>query len=150
MKRCIPTVLLCYAVLSVNFLSSAQLGAPTPWGLLGKNLAESFFQNELQRIGRDMTDAESIYLKDFQRYEKNLKKLGKKHQRERAKEERIIKSLIGDMLRYTPGSPDVNRVQEEKQKRLYNKVMEFQENDRRRAKEIEHFRAKYYPKMTIL
>ena len=136
----------------VQVTSLFPMGVPTVGSLLGESIAQSLVQDELQRVMGDMSNAGGInsYLKALKKYEKKLKKLRKKYFKQRQKEERTLQRLINDMKSYSrqdAARGEVNRKQEKKQRKLYEYAEMFQENDRRRAREIEQFHDKYYPRM---
>jgi hypothetical protein len=50
------------------------------------------------------------------------------------------------MTRYTPGDPEVNRKQAEKQRKMGEYIQECQRNDRMRAEEIRELRDEHHPR----
>ncbi len=149
MKKFILVLPLVLIFLCVIAATSFPIGVPTIGQLLGQEIAQNYVQNELQRIMSDMSDSGGLE-KALKKYEKKLKKLRKKHAKQRKKEERILQRLIDDMKSYSrqdAARGEVNRKQEEKQRKLYEYAEEFQENDRRRASEIKQFHEEYYPKL---
>lgn len=152
----IATSILFFSVLfSTTALYALQLGAPSVAGMLGQSIMGSLVQDELLRImnvmpslDKDKYESESDegYLKALKKYHKKVNKLMKKHEKKRRKEERIIQGLIDDMARYTPGSPNVNKVQYQKQQKLERKAKEFRENDANRARKLKEYSRKKWPR----
>ena len=71
----------------------------------------------------------------------------KNNDRARRKEEKHLQRLIDDMKSYTPGDPNVNRKQEEKQRIVYEYARQCQNNDRVRADKLKRFIEENHPKL---
>lgn len=125
------------------------LGPPTVGSLLGESIAQKIFDQARSQIKEDIKNSYGIvgYEKALKKYEKKLKKLEKKYRKARAKEEKQLQRLIDDMMTYTPGDPDVNRKQEEKQKKAYEFARKCQEKDKQRAAELKKFHEENCPKL---
>lgn len=136
-------------LLLVPLSQSHAIGVPTVGSLIGQEIASSIAFEALQQVHNDMSSSSGHkgYEKALKKYEKKLKKLMKKHVKLRKKEEQKLQRLLDDMTRYTPGDPEVNRKQEEKQKKVYEYAQQCQKNERMRAKKIEQLRDKHYPQL---
>lgn len=154
--RAVVSIVALYILFLSAFMSSDRcqaqvslLGPPTVGSLLGESVAQGFTQDALLQMKKDWENSRGIegYQKAIKKHEKKLKKLQKKHQKARANEEKQLQRLIDDMKTYTPGDPDVNRKQEEKQKKVFDFARECQEKDKVRAAEIKKFHEENCPKL---
>ena len=149
MKNILPAILV-FAILVPSDNLEAQLGAPTVWGLLGQSIAQGYVQDELLRTSREFVDADASHSKGLKKYERGLKRLKKKHARLRAKEERILRSMINDMARYDPLDRNINLTQDLKMKKIFDTAQGYKANDQDRKNEIVAYRARNYPKRSII
>lgn len=150
-KILIPIVIFGFSVLFSLSLSHAQtfLGPPTLQSLIGEALAGNLAQKGLMQVRKDLSNTMGIkgYEKALKKYEKKLKKMKKKNDKARKKEEKRLQRLIDDIKSYTPGDPNVNKKQEEKQRKVYEYAQQCQRNDKERAEKLERFSEKNYPRL---
>lgn len=149
---CVSMAAVVCALLCLPRESCSQttpVGVPNVAELLGKSIAEHLIEQQLERIAEDMSHSGGLtaYEKALKQYEKSLRKFQARHAKARSAEEKQLQRLIDDTKSYTPGSADVNRMQEEKQKKIFDYLQQCQKNDVARAEELKVFIQENYPRL---
>jgi len=150
-KILIPLLVFGFSVLFPLSQSHAQtfLGPPTWQSLIGETIAGNLAQEGLKQVRIDLSNTMGIkgYEKALKKYEKKLKKMKKKNDKARKKEEKHLQRLIDDMKSYTPGDPNVNWKQEQKQRKVFEYAQQCQKKDKARAEQLRAFHDEHYPKL---
>ena len=150
-KTLIPLIVIGILILFPLSQSHGQtsLGIPTWQSLIGEQIAGDIALKGLMQVRKDLSNTMGIkgYERALKAHEKKLKKMKKNNDRARRKEEKHLQRLIDDMKSYTPGDPNVNRKQEEKQRIVYEYARQCQNNDRVRADKLKRFIEENHPKL---